>query len=267
KVHGEPLGPDNVRKTKEYFGWDPDKTFVVPEEAAAQAREAGARGARLQAEWKQQLERYRSDYADAARRFDTSFAGTLPEGWQKALPSFPAGTELATREAAGKALDALREEIPWLLGGSADLAGSTRTPMVTDGSFQPGTYGSNVIWFGVREHAMGAALNGMAAHGGVHAYGGTFLTFSDYMRGAIRVAALSHHPVTYVFTHDSIGLGEDGPTHQPIEHFAALRAIPNMTVIRPGDANEASYAWQAALENTHGPTALIPSRQKLPTFD
>ncbi len=267
KAHGEPLGTDAVRKTKEYFGWDPDKTFGVPDKVAARAREAGERGAKLQAEWKQQFENYRSEHADAARRFDTSFRGELPDGWQKALPTFPAGTELATREAAGKALDALREEIPWLLGGSAVLAGSTRTPMVTDGSFQPGTYGSNVLWFGVREHAMGAALNGMSAHGGVHAYGGTFLTFSDYMRGAIRVAALSHHPVTYVFTHDSIGLGEDGPTHQPIEHFAALRAIPNMTVIRPGDANEASYAWRSALENTHGPTALILSRQKLPTFD
>ena len=267
KVHGEPLGADGVRKTKEYYGWNPDQSFVVPAEAAARAREAGARGAKLQAEWQQRFAAYRAENPEAAQQFELSFADKLPEGWQSALPSFAAGTELATREASGKALDALRERIPWLLGGSADLAGSTKTPMVTDGSFQPGAYGSNVVWFGVREHGMGAALNGMAAHGGVHAYGGTFFTFSDYMRGAIRVAALSHHPVAYVFTHDSIGLGEDGPTHQPIEQIASLRAMPNMLVIRPGDANETSFAWQAALENTHGPTSLILSRQKMPTFD
>ncbi len=267
KVHGEPLGAEGVRKTKEYYGWDPDKQFVVPPEALAPLRQAGERGAKLQAEWQQRFDAYAEANPAEGQQLTLAFAGKLPDGWQSALPSFPAGTELATREAAGSALEALRGVVPWLLGGSADLAGSTKTPMVTSGSFQPGSYESNVVWFGVREHGMGAALNGMDAHGGVRAYGGTFLTFCDYMRGAIRVAALSHQPITYVFTHDSIGLGEDGPTHQPIEHFAALRAIPNTTVIRPADANEASFAWRAALENTRGPTALILSRQKLPTFD
>lgn len=267
KVHGEPLGDEGVRKTKQYYGWDPDKQFVVPPEAAAHMRAAGERGAKLRAAWAEQFAKYAAEYAAEAHQFELAFAGKLPEGWIDALPSFPAGTELATREASGKVIDALRGPIPWLIGGSADLAGSTKTPMVTDASFQPGSYASNVIWFGVREHGMGAALNGMAAHGGTRPYGGTFFTFADYMRGAMRVAALSHHAVVYVFTHDSIGLGEDGPTHQPIEHLASLRAIPNMLVLRPGDANEVSYAWQAALEHTHGPTALVLSRQKMPTFD
>jgi transketolase len=164
-------------------------------------------------------------------------------------------------------MEVLYGRIPWLIGGSADLSESTKTPYATEESFQPGSYEDRVVWFGVREHGMGAALNGMAAYGGVRVYGGTFLTFSDYMRGAIRLAALSHHPVVYVFTHDSIGLGEDGPTHQPVEHVAALRAIPNLTVIRPADANEAVAAWRAALARADGPTALILSRQGLPIFD
>lgn len=267
KAHGEPLGEENVRKTKQALGWDPDKRFFVPDEVAAHTRKPGERGAELQATWQGRLEAYAAEHPAEGEQLRLAFAEQLPAGWAGTLPSFAAGTDMATRDASGKLIDHLRAQMPWLLGGSADLAGSTKTPMVTDNSFQAGHYGSNVLWFGVREHGMGAALNGMAAHGGVRPYGGTFLTFSDYMRGAIRVAALSHHPVVYVFTHDSIGLGEDGPTHQPIEHFAALRAIPNMTVIRPGDANEVTYAWQAALENTHGPTALILSRQKLPTFD
>src|SRR4030095_4533556 len=174
---------------------------------------------------------------------------------------------MASRQASGKALDILKRNIPWMIGGSADLASSNETPKKEDISFQPGQYHHSNIWFGVREHAMGAILNGMASHSGIRVYGGTFLTFSDYMRGAIRLAALSEVPVTYIFTHDSIGLGEDGPTHQPVEHIAALRTIPNLTVIRPGDANETVDAWRIAVRQLQGPVALILSRQKMPTLD
>jgi transketolase len=174
---------------------------------------------------------------------------------------------MATRQASGKALDALKRNIPWMIGGSADLASSNETPKNEELSFQPGRYQNSNIWFGVREHAMGAILNGMASHSGLRVYGGTFLTFSDYMRGSIRVAALSEASVTYIFTHDSIGLGEDGPTHQPVEHITALRTIPNLTVIRPGDANETVEAWRIAVQGMKGPVALILSRQKLPTLD
>lgn len=268
KVHGNPLGADAVRATKEFYGWDPDAQFVVPGEALELMRSAGERGAQLQEEWQQRFDAYAAEFPTEAAQLRHAFAGTLPDGWADGLPSFaPAGGEQATRDAAGKALEALMAKVPWLLGGSADLSESTKTPMVTDGSFQPGNYGGRILWFGVREHGMGAALNGMAAHGAIRPYGGTFLTFSDYMRGSIRLAALSHHPVVYIFTHDSIGLGEDGPTHQPVEHFAALRSIPNLVVIRPGDANEAVLAWKVALERSDGPTALILSRQKLPVFD
>jgi transketolase len=268
KVHGSPLGADGVRATKEALGWDPDAHFLVPGQVAEQMRALGERGAALQAEWSAKLEAYAAAFPQEAAQLRAALAGELPAGWDADLPRYaPAGGEQATRDAAGKALEALAKRIPTLIGGSADLSESTKTPAVADGSFQPGNYAGNVLWFGVREHGMGAALNGMAAHGGLRAYGGTFLTFSDYMRGSIRLAALSHHPVTYVFTHDSIGLGEDGPTHQPVEHVAALRAIPNLTVIRPADANEAVVAWQVALEREEGPTALILSRQKLPVFD
>ena len=192
----------------------------------------------------------------------------MPQGWDADLPTFtPADGELATRQASGKALEAIKAKVPWVIGGSADLASSNEMPTKGELSFQPGEYANRNIWFGVREHGMGAALNGMSVHGGVRVYGGTFFTFSDYMRGSIRLAALSEYPVIYVFTHDSIGLGEDGPTHQPVEHLAAMRAIPNMVVIRPGDANESVVAWQVAMERAHGPTTMVFSRQKLPVFD
>lgn len=268
KVHGSPLGPDGVRATKQALGWDPDAHFLVPGEVLEHMRAAGEQGAEREAAWQQRFEAYCQAFPAEGAELKLALAGALPQGWEAALPSFdPAGGEVATRNASGKVIDALLKRVPWLFGGSADLSESTKTPVATDGSFQPGSYGNPVVWFGVREHGMGAALNGMAAHGGVRAYGGTFLTFSDYMRGAIRLAALSGHAVTYVFTHDSIGLGEDGPTHQPVEHLAALRAIPNLTVIRPADANETVAAWKVALENTTGPTALILSRQNLPVFD
>jgi transketolase len=268
KVHGNALGEENVRKTKEFFGWDPDKTFYIPDEALTHMRAVGERGTKLQAGWNRALDAYAEVCPTEAQQLRQAFAGELPEGWDAALPSFsPSDGELATRQASGKVLEALKAKIPWVFGGSADLASSNEMPVKGEVSFQPGSYANRNIWFGVREHGMGAALNGMAAHGGVRPYGGTFFTFSDYMRGSIRLAALSGHPVTYVFTHDSIGLGEDGPTHQPIEHLAAIRAIPNIVVIRPGDANESVVAWQVAIERTDGPTALVFSRQKLPVFD
>jgi transketolase len=268
KVHGSPLGAENVRKTKEFYGWDPDKQFYVPDEALKHMRAIGARGAGLQDIWQRQFNAYLAAYPEQGRQLQIALAGELPAGWDSDLPSFsPADGELATRQASGKALEALKAKVPWLIGGSADLASSNEMPLKSEKSFQPGQYDCRSIWFGVREHGMAAALNGMAVHGGLRVYGGTFLTFSDYMRAAMRLAALSGYGVIYVFTHDSIGLGEDGPTHQPIEHLAALRAIPNLVLIRSGDANESVVAWQVALERTDGPTALIFSRQKLPVFD
>lgn len=268
KAHGSPLGADGVRATKQALGWDPDAHFFVPDEVRSYMQAARERGAMLRADWHARLAAYAASYPAEAQQLRRSLEGGLPDGWSDALPAFDAASgEVATREASGKTIVALKKAIPWLIGGSADLSESTRTPYTTTHSFQADAYHERVIWFGVREHGMGAVLNGMAAHGGVRPYGGTFLTFSDYMRGAIRMAALSHHPVVYVFTHDSIGLGEDGPTHQPVEQIAALRAIPNLWVIRPADANETVVAWQLALERSAGPTALILSRQKLPVFD
>jgi transketolase len=268
KVHGNPLGTENLRKTKEFYGWDPDKMFVVPGQALEHLRAYGERGATTQAEWAKAFDAYVSAFPTEGRQLKQALAGELPQGWDAELPTFtPADGELATRQASGKALEAIKAKVPWVIGGSADLASSNEMPTKGELSFQPGEYANRNIWFGVREHGMGAALNGMAVHGGVRVYGGTFFTFSDYMRGSIRLAALSEYPVIYVFTHDSIGLGEDGPTHQPIEHLAAMRAIPHMVVIRPGDANESVVAWQVAMERAHGPTTMAFSRQKLPVFD
>lgn len=268
KVHGSPLGADGVRATKIALGWDPDSQFLVPPQVAEYMRDFGERGSVVHSEWQGLFAEYQERFPNEGKQLTNAFAEELPFAWDANLPVYtPEGGEVATRDAAGKALEALCKNIPWLVGGSADLSESTKTPASHTNTFQPGSYHERVIWFGVREHAMGAIMNGMAAHGAVIPFGGTFLTFSDYMRGSIRLAALSHHPVVYVFTHDSIGLGEDGPTHQPVEHLAALRAIPNLTVIRPADANEAVVAWQVALEDRDGPTALILSRQKLPVFD
>ncbi|MBD2753350.1 transketolase [Spirosoma validum] len=268
KVHGSPLGEENVRKTKEFFGWDPDKTFVIPDEVKDHLLEAGKRGAELQADWKQRFDAYKGDFSKEAEQFSLSFKGKFPEGWDKDLPKFaPADGPLATRQASGKALEALKKKVPYLFGGSADLASSNDMPTKGDVSFQPGHYENSNIWFGVREHAMGAALNGMAQHGGVHPYGGTFLNFSDYMRGAIRLTALAESSATFVFTHDSIGLGEDGPTHQPVEQFVSLRTIPNIIVLRPADANETVEAWRVAMLQPKTPVVLILSRQKLPVLD
>jgi transketolase len=265
KVHGSPLGADGVRATKQALGFDPDQSFVVPGTALELMRAPGERGATLQQAWQQQFAAYETAFPTDAATLRMALAGELPSGWDADLPTFSG--EIATRDASGKVMEELSRRIPWLIGGSADLSESNKTPTSLTNTFQYGSYQERVIWFGVREHGMGAALNGMAAHGGVIAFGGTFLTFSDYMRGAIRVAALSHYPVTYVFTHDSIGLGEDGPTHQSVEQVMSLRLIPNLLVIRPGDAAETVEAWKSALTYRQGPTALILSRQKLKVLD
>ncbi len=268
KVHGSPLGEENLRKTKEFFGFDPDKSFVIPDEVKPHLLEAGKRGADLQTDWQKRFDAYKAQFATEAETFSLSFDGKLPKDWEADLPLFtPADGPLATRQASGKALDALKKRVPYLFGGSADLASSNEMPTKGDVSFQPGHYSNSNIWFGVREHAMGAALNGMAQHGGVHPYGGTFLNFSDYMRGAIRLTALAESAATFVFTHDSIGLGEDGPTHQPIEQYVSLRTIPNIVVIRPADANETVEAWRVAMQQPKSPVVLILSRQKLPVID
>ncbi len=267
KVHGNPLGEENLRKTKENLGWDPEKTFYIPQEVKEHLMGPGKNGEKLQDLWQNKFEEYKKAYLMEGKQLEQAFKGELPRDWNKDLPVFKAGEGLATRQASGKALEAIKKHVPWLLGGSADLASSNEMQVKGEVSFQPGHYQNSNIWFGVREHGMGGIMNGMASHHGVRVYGGTFLNFSDYMRGAIRLAALTEAPVTYVFTHDSIGLGEDGPTHQPIEQVTSLRATPNLTVIRPGDANETVQAWAIAMTNMTGPVALILTRQKLPTID
>ncbi|PSR54590.1 transketolase [Adhaeribacter arboris] len=267
KVHGNPLGEENLKKAKEFLGFDSNQSFYVPDEVKEQFQEPGRRGSELQAEWQRQFEEYQKQFTTEGEQLRLTYEGELPANWDANLPVFAPSEALATRQASGKTLEALKQTVPWLIGGSADLASSNEMPTKGDISFQPGSYDHTNIWFGVREHGMGAILNGMASHRGVRAYGGTFLTFSDYMRGSIRLAALTEAPVTYVFTHDSIAVGEDGPTHQPIEHVTALRTIPNLTVIRPGDANETVEAWRIAMNRMKGPVALILTRQKLPTVD
>ncbi|MFZ1768811.1 MAG: transketolase, partial [Caldilinea sp.] len=268
KVHGEALGEEELKATKEYLGWPLEPSFFIPDDVLAFYRQALARGARSEDSHAQLMSAYAAAYPELADELQRFLSGELPDGWEEALPIFPASAKGdATRNSSGKVINALAAVLPNLIGGSADLAGSNKTTISGAPFIKPEDFGGPNIHFGVREHGMGGALNGMALHGGVIPYGGTFLIFSDYMRGAIRLAALSGLRVIYVFTHDSIGLGEDGPTHQPIEHLAALRAMPNLTVIRPGDANETSQAWRAALLNTGGPTALALTRQNLPTYD
>lgn len=268
KVHGSPLGAESLKKAKAFFGFDPEQSFVVTPEVYTHTQQPGLQGASLEQDWQSLFQAYAAAYPAEAAQFQAAHQAHLPVGWDASLPLFtPADGSLATRQASGKALNALKKSVPYLFGGSADLASSNEMPTSAAISFQPGAYHQSNIWFGVREHALGAILNGIARHGGARTYGGTFLTFSDYMRGAIRLSALSETPVTYVFTHDSIGLGEDGPTHQPVEHVTALRSIPNVIVLRPGDANETVESWRIALSQTKTPTALILSRQKLPVFD
>ncbi|MCL4294892.1 MAG: transketolase [Anaerolineae bacterium] len=268
KVHGEALGSDEVKLTKQAYGWDPDKDFYIPDEALAHFRQALERGAKWEAEWKERLEAYAQAYPKEAEQFRRALSGELPDGWEEALPVFPADAKgMATRAASGQVLNALAPVVPTLIGGSADLAPSNNTFLKGYPVFASESYAGRNFHFGVREHGMAAALNGMAVHGGVIPYGATFLIFSDYCRPAIRLAALSSFPTIFVFTHDSVGLGEDGPTHQPVEHLAALRAIPNLTVIRPADANETAQAWKVALEKRDGPVLLALTRQTLPVYD
>jgi transketolase len=267
-VHGSPLGVDEVRLTKEAYGWDPDREFFIPDQALEQFRAAVDRGAEWEANWQALTQTYAQTYPVEAEQFRRAISGVLPAGWEEALPVFPPDDKgMATRAASGQTLNAIAPVIPNLIGGSADLAPSNNTFLKDYAVFANDSYSGRNFHFGVREHGMMGAINGMALHGGVIPYGGTFLVFSDYCRPSIRLAALSHVPSIFVFTHDSIGLGEDGPTHQPIEQIAALRAIPNLTVIRPADANETAQAWKVALEKRDGPVALILTRQNLPVYD
>jgi transketolase len=266
-AHGAPLGAEEVRRTKEIMGWPQEPTFYIPDEALADWRRSIGRGAELESEWRRRFEAYATAHPGLAAEFGQWYSGTLPQGWDKALPVITAAAgQLATRQASGLALQALAAAVPNLVGGSADLGGSTGTTLKQGGSFGPVTTGRTFHW-GVREHGMAACLNGMAAHGGLRPFGSTFLVFSDYMKPAIRLAAIMRLPVIYIGTHDSIGLGEDGPTHQPVEHLAMLRAIPNLVTIRPADATETVEAWRVALERSAGPTMLVLTRQKLPVLD
>jgi transketolase len=267
KVHGSPLGEEEVRLTKQNYGWDPDWVFHVPDEVYDFQGKNINRGAELQEKWEALFADYRQTYPDLAKEFEMLQDGALPTGWEQALPEFPADDKgMATRASSGKVINALAQTIPYFLGGSADLAPSNKTHIDLADSFSAENRQGRNFHFGIREHAMGAITNGLVLSK-LRAFAATFFVFSDYMKPAIRLAALMKLPVTYVFTHDSIGVGEDGPTHQPIEHLAALRATPNVDVFRPADANEVSMGWKFALTNKQGPTALVLTRQNLPTID
>ena len=264
KAHGQALGEEEVRLTKEFYGWDPDAKFLIPAEVADYFSQAVGRGDELYAEWAGRLDAYAADFPAEAAELRRRIDGKLPDGWDADLPSWPDDAEpVATRNASADSIQALAKTLPELFGGAADLSESNLTDVKGADLFSADSAGRNVR-FGVREHAMGAAVNGIAYHGGFIPYAGTFLNFSDYMRGSVRLAALSRLHAIYVWTHDSVGLGEDGPTHQPIEHYAALRAMPNLWFIRPGDANEAAAAWRVAVERSDGTVALALTRQKLP---
>ncbi|HZB30942.1 MAG TPA: transketolase [Streptosporangiaceae bacterium] len=276
KIHGSALGADEVAATKKILGFDPAKKFDVAEDVLAHARQIQGRGRAAHAAWREHYEKWRAANPERAVEYDRISARRLPAGWADKLPVFEPGTDIATRAASGQILAALGPVLPELWGGSADLAESNNTTMKGEPSFIPDEFQTKefsgdrygrTLHFGVREHAMGAILSGIALHGGTRPYGGTFLVFSDYMRPAVRLAALMKLPVTYVWTHDSIGLGEDGPTHQPVEHLWALRAIPGLDVVRPADANETAVAWRTILEHADRPAGLCLTRQKLPTFD
>jgi transketolase len=266
-AHGSPLGAEEVALTKKTLGWNFETPFYVPEEALAHFRSAVAKGEALEGEWNERFEKLEKRHPDLASEWKRRFRGELPSSWHQTFPRFKAGEKLATREASGKVMNAFAAVVPELIGGDADLSSSTRTALEGMGSFDGQTGSGRNLHFGVREHAMGGVVNGIVTHEGLRGYASTFFCFSDYMRPPVRLAALSHLPAIYVWTHDSIGLGEDGPTHQPVEHLMALRAIPNLRLIRPADASETAEAWRVAMERTEGPTALVLTRQKVANID
>ena len=266
-AHGSPLGPDEVKLVKEHFGFDPEEKFHVAEEVLDFYREAGKAGAGKEEEWNALYAKYKEQYPDLAKEYETVSSGKLPEGWKDKLPVFKVGNDMATRKASGKTLNAIAGSLPQLLGGSADLAPSTSTNLDEFKSFSSTNYGGRNFHYGIREHAMGSILNGMAANSNIIPYGATFLVFSDYMRPPLRLASIMKIRPIMVFTHDSIGLGEDGTTHQPIEQLAGLRSVPFMTVIRPADANETAQAWRVAIEHKDGPVCIVLTRQSVPTID
>ncbi|MBU7595369.1 transketolase [Metabacillus halosaccharovorans] len=265
--HGSPLGADEIKLTKEAYDWTFEQDFHVPTEVYDHfnktVKEAGSA---KENEWNELVSGYENEYPELAKQFKDAISGELPEGWDKDIPVYEEGSSLASRASSGEALNGIAKNLPSFFGGSADLAGSNKTTISGSGDFTSEDYSGRNVWFGVREFAMGAALNGMALHGGLHVFGGTFFVFSDYLRPAIRLAALMNLPVTYVFTHDSIAVGEDGPTHEPVEQLASLRAMPNLSVVRPADGNETAAAWKTAIESKSTPTALVLTRQNLPTI-
>ena len=269
-AHGEPLGEEEVRLTKKFYGWPEDAKFLVPDGVRENFRDGiGKRARDLHAQWSDRFAEYSQKYPELAERLHTMQHRDLPAGWDKNLPTFPADAKgVATRESGGKVLNALAQNIPWIVGGSADLATSNKTTLKFEGTgdFEAGSYGGRNFHFGIREHVMGASVNGMVVSN-LRAFGATFFNFSDYMRASIRLSALMEIPSVFIFTHDSIGLGEDGPTHQPIEQLASLRAMPNLIVLRPGDANEVTEAWKVIVQLKHSPAALVLTRQNVPTLD
>ena len=267
KAHGAPLGDEEIKLIKEKYGWDPNKKFHVPDEVTSHFEKVIEKGKEAELIWKKLFDSYAGKYPELAEQFDDAINGRLPVELDKIMPKFKAGESMATRKASGMTLAAVMPKLPMMMGGSADLTPSNNTSWPGAKDFQRETRDGRYLRFGIREHAMGSIINGISVSGMMRAYGGTFLVFSDYMRGAVRVAALSKYPSIFVWTHDSIGVGEDGPTHQPVEHLASLRAIPNLIVFRPADANETAAAWKYTLENRDGPVALLLTRQGLPTLD
>lgn len=266
-VHGAPLGADELKLTKEAYKWTFEEDFHVPQEVYDHFnKQVVENGAKKQQEWEDLFAQYKESHPELGQQLEQAINGELTEGWDKDIPVYEEGKSLASRASSGEVLNAIAQNLPSFFGGSADLAGSNKTMIKGTGDFTAESYDGRNIWFGVREFAMGAALNGMALHGGLKVFGGTFFVFSDYLRPAIRLAALMNLPVTYVFTHDSIAVGEDGPTHEPVEQLAALRAMPNLSVVRPADGNETAAAWKTAIESTNKPTALVLTRQNLPTL-
>jgi transketolase len=266
-VHGSPLGADELKLTKEAYKWTFEEDFHVPNEVYDNFQKLIVEnGAKKEKEWNDLFAQYQNEFPELAAQLTQALNNELPEGWDKDIPVYGEGKSIASRASSGEALNGIAKNLPILIGGSADLAGSNKTMLKGTGDFMPGSYEARNIWFGVREFAMGAAMNGIALHGGVKVFGGTFFVFSDYLRPAIRLAALMGLPVTYVFTHDSIAVGEDGPTHEPVEQLAALRAMSGLSIIRPADGNETAAAWKLAVESTNMPTALILTRQDLPTI-